>query len=135
MPFFMFTGLVGLWKCFTVFGDNSLTLHEVRLKKDGLHAEISLLDWFGRVRKNQKFTVEIRDLNPPPVYPESVPLKGDLFPHMVEVFEIKSEDPKLPWIKYYDIVRKKFLIPKDYAYMDRELMVAVMNGYYVKTQI
>ena len=130
----MAAGLVGLWKSFTTFADNSLTLYEVKLKRDGVRIEIGLLDWFGRTTKYNKFTIDIKDLAPPPLHSDSVPLKGDLFPHMAEVFEIKSENPNIPWIKYYDVIRKKFYIHKDYAYMDRELMVAVMNGFYIKTQ-
>lgn len=128
----MACGLIGIWKTFTGFADNTLTVHQVKLKKDGLHAEISVLNWLGQV-KNNKYLVNIKDLAPPPLHPDSVPLKGDLFPHMVEVFEIQSEYIQLPWVKYYDVVRKRLFIPKDYAFMNREIMVAVMNGFYIKT--
>ena len=134
MPLFMISGLIGVWKCFTAFSDHTLTLHELKLKRDGLHIEFSVLDWFGRMNKS-RYTVNIKDLAPPPVFSDSTPLKGDLFPHTVEVFEVKSEEPSLPWVKYSEIVRRKLFIPKDYAFMDRELMVAIMNGFYIKTTI
>jgi hypothetical protein len=132
MPFFMFCGLIGLWKCFKAFADNSLTLYELRLKKDGVHVEIFLLDWLGRSSKSARFTLDIKDLKPPPLYGDSRPLRGELFPHLAEAFEIPSERPKIPWVKYYDILRRKFFIPKDYIYMNRELMVAIMNGSYIQ---
>lgn len=132
MPFFMACGLIGLWKTFKIFADQAMTLHEARLKNDGMHVEVSLLNWLGRPNKSGKFMLEIKDLAPPPLYPDSIPLKGDLFPHLVEGFEVKSEYPTWPWIKYYQVIRRKLFIHKDYTFMDREIMVAVMNGFYIR---
>jgi hypothetical protein len=129
----MACGLAGLWKCLVGVADNSLILHEVKLKRDGLHVEIGLLDWTGKAKKANKFTLDIRELTPPPLYSDSHPLRGDLFPHITDAFELDSQNPNLPWTKYYDVVRKRVFIPKDYYYMDKELMVAVMNGFYIKT--
>lgn len=29
---------------------NTLTVHEIRLKSDGMHIEVSFLNWFGQVK-------------------------------------------------------------------------------------
>ena len=91
MPFFLVYGIIGVWRCFKVLADNALTIHEIRLKDDGVHAEIYLFNFFGLKSRKKIFTIDIRDLKPPPLHPDSVPLKGDLFPHLTEGFEIKNE--------------------------------------------
>lgn len=131
VPVLLIGGIVGAWRSFKMFANNTVSMHEVRLKSDGIHLEISFLDWLGRDNVKSRYTMDIRDLRPPPLHGDSFPLKGDLFPHLVEGFEIKNEFPNRPWIKYHQNIRKKVYIHKDYIYMDRELMVAVMNGFYI----
>ena len=132
MPFFLVYGIIGIWRCFKVLADNALTIYEIRLKIDGIHAEVYLYNFFGLKSKNKIFTIDIRDLKPPPLHPDSIPLKGDLFPHLIEGFEIKNENTIDHWVKYNLGIRRKFLIPKTYSYMQQELMVTIMNGSYIK---
>lgn len=132
LPVLFVLGLVGMWKCFKNLADNSLTVYEVRLKADGVHAEFMLYNFLGFKSEKKKFTIDIRNLTPPPLHPDSLPLKGDLFPHLPQAFEIKPENILGHWVKFSASIRRKYFIPKNYSYMNQELMVAIMNGYYIK---
>lgn len=132
MPLFLFTAgyfWVQTWRRMAQY---TLTVHEVRLKSDGMHIEISFLNWFGQVWEHNRYTMHIADLMPPPLYSDSQPLLGDHFPVSPEIFEIQSSSRE-PWVKFFDAVRRRHFIPKDYDFMDRELMVAVMSGFYIDT--
>jgi hypothetical protein len=132
LPFFLVYGLVGSWRCFKLLADNALTVYEVRLINDGVHVEIFLHNFLGLKSNKKRFTIDIKDLSPPPLHPDSIPLKGDLFPHLPEGFEVKNERIFEPWVKYNLGVRRKLFIPKRYSFMQQELMVAAMNGCYIK---
>lgn len=108
-------------------------MHEIRLMKDGLHVEIGYLNWFGRRKKKFYYTMPIIDLTPPPMHSDSSELKGDLFPNRLEIFDIKDHDKDGVWVKYYEEVRRRMFIPKTYDYMDRELMVSIMQGKFIDT--
>ena len=110
----------------------TMTMHEVRLKNDGMHVEVSFLGLFGQVWDHNRYTMHIADFLPPPLYSDSLPLSGDHFPVSPEIFDIPNRS-KEPWVKYSDVVRRHHFIPKDYDYMNRELMVQVMRGYYIDT--
>lgn len=127
------SSLYYFFKSWTVFADESLTVHEIRLKSDGTHVEISYLDFFGRVKDKNRFTTEISELAPPPKFADSSELKGDLFPSMLDAMEIKDLSQNLPWVKYYGVNRCRLYLSKKYRYMDKELLIAVLNGYYVDT--
>ena len=99
--------------------------------QDGIHIEIGFFNYFGIETRKYKFTMNIKDLEPPPMYEDSYALKGNLFPSMIEEFEIEDEDEGIPWVKYSDVVRRKMYVSKKYDYMDKELMIAIMNGKYI----
>lgn len=127
-------GVIGTWKTGKQLTQNSRTVNEIWLKRGGNAVEISLSSAFGK-RKHSKIFLDIGELKPPPLFSDSWELKGDLFPHLTEGFEIPSENYFLPWVKYMGVIRKKIFIPKIYSYMDRELMVAVMNGYRIEAKV
>lgn len=133
MPLFLLTAgffWVQTWRRMAQY---TLTLHEVSLKNDGLHIEICFLNCFGQTSyRANRYTMHIAELMPPPLYSDSLPLEGDHFPVSPEIFEIQSAS-KEPWVKFFDVVRRRHFIPKDYDFMDRELMVAVMSGSYIDT--
>lgn len=110
----------------------TLTVHEIRLLSDGMHIEVGFLSWLGGVRERNRYTMHIADLKPPPLYSDSLPLDGDHFPVSTDVFDIPIASPE-PWVKYSDVVRRHHFIPKQFDYLDREMMVAVLNGYYIDT--
>jgi hypothetical protein len=132
LPFFLTFTMYGMWKTWTGMARYTITLHEAKLLRDGMHIEIGLLNYLGSKMEYNKYTLNINDLTSPPTYADSRPLFGDLFPTRPDEFELKAED-RQPWVKYYDVVRRRLFIPKDYDYMDKELMVAVMNGVYIDT--
>lgn len=132
-PAFLFGAIYGVCKTVASFAKNTLTLSELRLKQDGMHVEIALHSYLGFSSEKSTFTLDIKQLTPPPMYSDSRPLLGDFFPYFVEEFEIESEDPKEPWIKYYDVIRRYMYIHKDFDFMDKELMVAIMSGKYIDT--
>lgn len=133
LPFFLGFGIYSVWKTWESLAKNNLTLHEVNLKRDGIHVEIGFLSYIGREAKKQKFTMNIKDLSLPPLYEDSYPLAGDLFPTLIEEFELEDENPSVPWVKYCDVIRARMLLPKNYDFMDKQLMVAIMNGNYIDT--
>jgi len=132
LPAFLFLGVIGIWKCFKRLADNSLTIYEVRLKSDGMHAEVMLYNFLGFHANSKKFTMVISELSPPPLHPDSIPLKGDLFPHLTQGLEIPQRIQFSKWVKYSANIRRKYFIPKRYSYMNQELMIAIMNGCYIK---
>jgi hypothetical protein len=75
----------------------------------------------------------IGDLAPPPMYEDSNPLSGEQFPTSASELEISSFIEALPWIKYYSEVRSFIYIPKDFDFMDKELMTSIMNGTSINT--
>mmetsp|Transcript_15831 Transcript_15831/g.28983 ORF Transcript_15831/g.28983 Transcript_15831/m.28983 type:complete len:171 (+) Transcript_15831:2921-3433(+) len=133
VPFFLMTSLYSIFKTWTVFADKSLTVHEIRLKNDGTHVEISYLDFFGRIRDKNRFTMEISELSPPPKYSDSSELKGDLFPTVPDALDLEDLSAWTPWVKYYGVNRCRMYFSKSYRYLDKELLIAVLNGYYVDT--
>jgi hypothetical protein len=132
VPFFLMSSLYYFFKSWTVFADKSLTVHEIRLKQDGTHVEISYLDSLGRIRDKNKFTININELSPPPKHGDSSPLKGDQFPSYIDALELMDTSHE-PWVKYYGINRSRMYLSKSYDYMDKEVLIAVLKGYYVDT--
>ena len=129
----MIFGLYGVWKTWESLAKNTLTIHQLDLMRDGMHVEVSFLNYLGREADKYKFTMNIKELEPPPMYDDSYPLTGDLFPSIIEELEIEDEAPHVPWVKYSDVIRRKMYVPKSYEFMDKELMFAIMNGKYIDT--
>ena len=125
--------MAGIFKTWAALAKNSKVVHEIRLKRDGTFIEIGFLNYMGVPKEKNWFTLPIIDLVPPPTYGESGPIMAETFPASEEEFEIPSEDVRLPWIKYYDVVRSYFYVPKEFDYIDRELMIHIMNGENINT--
>jgi hypothetical protein len=80
LPFLLGGTLYGIFKTWESLALNTRTVHEVRLKRDGGFVEIGFLTYSGKVKAKNWFTMPIGDLASPPLFEDSTPLRGDLFP-------------------------------------------------------
>ncbi|CAG9336075.1 unnamed protein product [Blepharisma stoltei] len=133
LPVFLFYGVYSLWRNWAILAHQSITIHEVKLNRDGIHIDIGYLSWLGRRSKKYFYTMPINFLTPPIKYEDSIRLKDDLFPTEVSYFEIPDDAKNKPWVKYYQEERHRLYIPKDYEFMDKELMVQIMKGKFINT--